>query len=374
MKILVTAEQFGYGPIATCLNVVEELKKYEDVTLTFAGTGIALEQAKMTDYFDEIIECKTYDLDELKTIENVFLDNDIILSSENVPGAQFGLKINHPNVYYIDNLMWMWDEIHEGLENLKGYIISESISCRENFERIGGKIKNPIFVGPIRDMRIRNNGFQENKLIINVGGAEAFIIDSSIVKRFYQKLINEILDNEVLTKRFDKIIVCGGSGVIDNLKINNPSPKIIVKTLANEEYLKELDTSSHCIMASGLGNFFETLWRDKTIMYLPPINYSQLLQINYYEKMNLGFKLVNWNQFNFYKSVPELMNEEVGVNLVLENVEKYIQLENDSTIKNNVNEFLMDKQEKYFPNRHMYVDTLEKNSNEKVAKIIYENS
>lgn len=371
MKILVTAEQFGYGPIATCLNVIKELKKYDDVILTFAGTGISLEQAKMTDYFDSIVECKTYDEKELKNIKDLILEHDVVLSSENVPGARYALEIGHKRVYYIDNLMWMWDEIHPGLENLKGYIISESIPCKENFSRIGEKIKNPIFVGPLRDMNVRNNGKKENKLIINIGGAEAFIIDSNIVKKFYQKLINGILNNHNFVNKFDKIIVCGGSGVINSLKLDNTDSKITVSTLSNENYLRELDTCSHCIMASGLGNFFETLWRDKTIMYLPPVNYSQLLQLEYYEKMNLGFNLVNWSNFTFYKEVPSLMNEEAGVDLVIENVKKYIDLGEDNTIEKSIERFMQEDQSAYYHDRNKYIEALEKNGNEKVAEIIY---
>ena len=127
MKILVTAEQFGYGPIATCLNVIKELKKYPNIELTFMGTGIALEQAIMSNYFDKIIECKTYDIKELEQKKEEFYKYDVILSSENIPGAIYALKLGLKNVYYMDNLMWMWDKLEDGLENLKGYIISEII-------------------------------------------------------------------------------------------------------------------------------------------------------------------------------------------------------------------------------------------------------
>ena len=91
MNVLVTAEHFGYGPIATALNVVKELKKYDDITLSFMGTGIALEQAKMSNYFDKIIECKTYDINELKKVKMILLNFDVILSSENQPGAKYAV-------------------------------------------------------------------------------------------------------------------------------------------------------------------------------------------------------------------------------------------------------------------------------------------
>ena len=61
MRVLVSAESFGYGPITTCLNIVKELKKYDDVTLDFIGSGIALEQAKMSNYFDKYYICDTFD-------------------------------------------------------------------------------------------------------------------------------------------------------------------------------------------------------------------------------------------------------------------------------------------------------------------------
>lgn len=373
MKLLVTAEQFGYGPIATCLNVVKELYKYPDIEMTFLGTGIAIEQAKMTKYFKNIIECKTYDKNELEKFKDIFFKHDVILCSENIPGARFALSIGMKNVYYIDNLMWMWDQIEDGIENLRGYIISEILPCRENFERIGKKIKNPVFVGPLREINvITQDKTTENKLIINIGGAEAFIIDTSIVISFYNKLINEILNNKSLSERFDKIIVCGGSGVINNININNTNNKIIVKTLSNEEYLKELDTCSHLIMASGLGNFVESIWRNKNIMYLPPVNYSQLLQLNYYKEMDMGFELLNWSDFNFYKEIPTLLNENDGVNQVIDNVKKYIELDaNDTTVKNSVEHFLENNQTNYFEKRISLTNMFSKNASKKVADLIY---
>lgn len=371
MKILVSAEAFGYGPIATCLNVVKELKKYDDIKMVFIGTGIALEQALMSNYFDETIECKTFDFKELEKFEEFYKTFDVILSSENINGVRFALKIGMKNVYYIDNLMWMWDKLEDGLENLKGYIISETISCRKNFNRIGQKIKRPIFVGPLRDINICNKAEKENKLIISVGGAEAFIIDSDLVKKFYNKLINDVVSNNNLINKFDKIIICGGSGVINNLKLDSTNDKIIVKTLSNQEFLEELKQASHCILASGLGHFIETVWQNQDILYLPPVNYSQLLQLDYYKVIDLGFELINWDKFDFFEKIPSLLNEEVGVNLVLENVKKYIESKENTTIKNLIDDFLNNSQDNYYPKRIKFSEKFKKNSSEEVASIIY---
>lgn len=113
MKILVSAESFGYGPITTGLNVVKELKKYDNVILDFIGSGIALEQAKISGYFDNFYICDTYDMNSLKESKEIFENYDIYLSSENVNGAIFALENGLKNTYYLDNLMWMWDEIQK---------------------------------------------------------------------------------------------------------------------------------------------------------------------------------------------------------------------------------------------------------------------
>ncbi len=370
MKLLITAEHFGYGPITTALNVVKELKKYNDINISFMGTGIALEQAKMTNYFDKIIECKTYDINELKKVKNILLDYDVILSSENQPGVKFAIECGHKSVYFIDNLMWMWDKLDEGLEQAKGYFISEIIPSKKNFDRIGKNIKNPHFIGPLRELKTKKILSKEKKLIINIGGAEAFVIDSNIVKKYYNKLINEILDIKLIYSSFDKIIICGGSGVINSLKINNANDKTVVKTLSNEEYLNELDSCSHCIFASGLGNFIESVWRDKDILYIPPINYSQLLQLDYYEKMDFGFKIINWDEFDFFQKIPTLLDENTGVDLVIDNVKKYLNDKSD-IVKNVVQEFLQNSQMKFYDKRKKYISKFNGNGAKEIAQIIY---
>ena len=74
MKILVSAESFGYGPITTGLNVVKELKKFSNISLDFIGSGIALEQAKLSNCFENYYLCDTNDFKDLKKYDLNKLD------------------------------------------------------------------------------------------------------------------------------------------------------------------------------------------------------------------------------------------------------------------------------------------------------------
>lgn len=370
MRILVSAECFGYGPITTVLNIVKYLKQYKNVCLDFIGSGISLEQAKLSNYFDKYYICNTYDKNDLERCKSIIKQYDIFLSSENIEGAVFAVKNNIKKVYYADNLMWMWDKLPEELNKVSKFFISEIIPVQENLERIGKNIKNPLIVGPIREIDVGEKSL-ENQLMINIGGASSFLLDNNIITNFYNKLFNEILLNQNL-ERFSRIIVCGGSEVIDKLVLPKTNLNIIKRTLSNEEYTNEMKKSTHCIIASGLGNFIETIGLQKNIMILPPINYSQLLQIDYYEKSNFGFEIITWSKFDFYKEIPKYLDEDTGVNLVVQNIKNYLKNDYSNLVNEALNKFLNEKQDKYFEIRNNYIGNLKKDASKIIAKIIYD--
>lgn len=369
MRILVSAESFGYGPIATCLSVIKELKKYEDVSVDFIGSDISLEQAKLSDYFDKYYVCDTYNFESLKKFEDIFKQYNIFFSSENVNGTIFGLKFIK-NTYYIDNLVWMWDKIPSELGKVKKFFISETFPCQENFNRVGNVIENPIFIGPVRDLKTVNIQNKKNQLVINVGGASSFLFEQSVVNEFYNKIINDILSTDEINQ-FDSIIICGGSKVIDNIKLEKEKPNIKIATLANDEYLKVMSESSHCIMSSGLGNFIETLNKDINIMYLPAVNYSQLLQLQYYDKMKFGFKNLNWDSFDFYKDIPMYLDEVIGVNMVVDNIKQFNSGDYRNLINKFIKEYLSTPQENSFELRKDFFNKYDKNASKIIADTIY---
>ena len=263
----------------------------------------------------------------------------------------------------------MWDKIPDGLLTVKKYFISEIIPSKENFNKIGKKILNPIFVGPVRKIEVKKYS-TKNQIIINLGGAESFLLEHSLIVDFYNKLLNEILSTE-LVNSFDSIIICGGSGVINSIKLKKSSKKIKKCTLSHEAYLLEMERSSHCILASGLGNFIETVGKYKNIMYLPAINYSQLQQLEYYKKQNFGFKALNWDNFEFYKQIPKFLDEETGVNLVVSNIKEYLKNDYTEKVSKVVKEFLIEKQDAFFETRKDYINNFSKSASSDIAKTIY---
>lgn len=368
-KILVSAIAFGYGPVTTCLNVIKFLKNYSDITLDFIGSGIALEQAKMSHYFNNYYKCDSYD--DLANFEELFKTYDGVFSVEDDKVAIFSKKIGVKKVYYLDNLMWMWNELDDTLKTVNKFFISEVMPSKKNVEIIGAGIENPIFVGPIRNMNFDHTNKLLNKVIINIGGADSFMLDNNLILAFYNKLINLILNTPNFIDSFDDIVICGGSTVISKLNVESKNNKIRKATLYNLDYLDELKTTSYCIMAPGLGNFAETINANKHILYLPAINYSQFLQTKFYSKLDLGFYIIGWEKFDNFYDVPEMLDEETGVNLVLNNVRSFVKNNVTDIVESCVKEFIKTSQKAYFQKRHDFVNKYYKDSSQDVANEIY---
>ena len=94
------------------------------------------------------------------------------------------------------------------------------------------------------------------------------------------------------------------------------------------------------------------------------------MQLNEYKKLNLGFNLVNWDSYAFYKDVPNLLDEETGVKMVVENVKKYLS-DNSNILSNRVKEFInSQKQNSYFDKRDIYISQFSNNAAEIVINTI----
>ncbi len=365
--ILVTAEKFGYGPIATCLNVVKYLavlKKKFGFKIVFLGSSIAKQQAEQSNFFDEIIECQTHLYSELEMHESLFLNSEIVFSSENQLGAIYAREIGHEKVFYIDNLFWMWNKIPEGLNYVTKYYISETMDSHENFDRIGQNIKNPCFVGPIREIYEEDKNEKFNCAVINYGGVESFMIDFQVIRNYFIKLTKEILSS-LESVNLDKIYITGGSTIINCLKMYEGS-NVEVNCFTHFELTELIKKSKICVISSGLGNFVETLYLKTKLIYLPPINYSQLLQLNYYKTLDMGFSILSWDKIGYLENIIDNLDEQRGVDMVMENVKKYIADDAESVSQYLKRELARD-QSSYYNIRKDFVKKYDKNASKIIA-------
>lgn len=319
--VCVTAEAFGYGPIITCVNIMKNLRKKMDISFVFLGSGVALEQARMSGLFADYVECETYSAEALKNQE-IFQNVEWIVSFENLMGAVLGVR-EHKHVLYVDNLFWMWDSLPKELYEVDAYFAVETINLDKNFERLGSQIKRLYKVGPLRDFQRKGTQILEKRLLINLGGAESFLENSNTIRSMYSVILRNFINS--LDNMFDgEIIICGGNWIITELQEMLLDRTVVFKSFANYEYLEMLETSKYLIMSPGLGNFYELMNVNQKVYMLPPINYSQFLQLRAYLKEDVGISALNWDSFDWYIKVEDYLEEKKGVELVQRNIERFL--------------------------------------------------
>lgn len=348
IKFLVTAEAFGYGPVITAIQVINQLKKEIGGYYCFLGSGVALEQAALASCFDEFVVCATYLRERLEQQNHLLERFDYILSSENTEGAIWGVE-HAKIVFYIDNLFWMWDKIPPELCKVDTYFIAQSLDVTKNIERIGNKIKNYRVVSPLRNFPPqRTHVGEKDQLIVNLGGAESFLMESDCVNTMYYTLI-QLIVQAWKTSHIDRMLVCGGGKLMQYLSGCFQIDRLSFQSLANEQYLDELHESKYIMLSPGLGNFFESLTLSQEILFLPPVNYSQFWQAEFYRSLSLGYHSINWNDFSWYVPVEQYAPEEFGVRQVLKNVKLFLSHEEThAKILRKMNNYLFNPTEREF--------------------------
>ena len=81
---------------------------------------------------------------------------------------------------------------------------------------------------------------------------------------------------------------------------------------------------------------------------------------------------MNWNIFDFFSDVPELLDEESGVNLVAENIKNFLKNQPKFVVQKEILEYLNSSQKNYYEKRKNIINSYKKNSSKEVANNIYE--
>lgn len=359
-NIVFLADAFGYGPITTLCLIAEQIKKNVNNKLVFVGPKMCVEYATKLQIFDEFIDGE-YTEENIEKNISIFKNAYKIIAVETTDILIYLInKYQLHNLYLVDNLFWMWDTLEPELKKLKKYYISNVINCKKNKERIAQDFDNIVEVGGLRQYD-KFRCVKSNNLLISLGGVESYMINDSIVFDYYLNSIKIILNNKMI-KKFDKIIIAGGTDIINYLKKNISKKNVQLSTFDNKEYLDVLYNSSYVIASPGLGNFNEIVSTDIKCLFLLPINYSQYLQKKFFLSLNIGF--FSQNNINETK-IEEYLCEEEGVKKVIYNLHQY-QFDNfDKELTN----FFVNKNNDN--NRKKYYINLDKNGIEDICNDIF---
>lgn len=291
-RLVFTAQDFAFGSIGPLLYLADLLKD-KNYALIFVGFGTSLQLAKKFP-FHEIYELDTEDPKNMPQLEKIISKSDAVISCTDIPSIVAGKKFKKITVWE-DVLFWFWPTIPKELFNVDLYIRERAFDASVNEERYGTKIKNLLTVGPIVGSVKKIT--RKKQAMISFGGAQATHVYQVGKDTNYPFVMTEILSGQVNWSEFDKVFLTSSEHVIELLKARFPNIPFEFTTLAHDRFIAEMSQSQVILITPGLITAQCAFYSDTPVIFLPPSNDSQYLQLDELRKLGLAQASVHLNDF-----------------------------------------------------------------------------
>ncbi len=313
IKLLCDTNQMAYGSSSALLAILEYLPSI-NTAFVWGITEKILASSKLV---NETIKLNNKDKKLVK--ENIDLQKfDAVLVISNITNLDTYLDFGMP-VFYVDIHFWY-------PSNKKHRIWQEAKQCFiERYFKSDIKLpNNSIEVGPIISLETAKSKIKK-QVLVNIGGGANRFIKPGVNSRYINivlQLLNQ-LKKEKIFERYD-FIIAGGEASINSIKNSKEAKEFILKSFSKNEFLETLNKSEYFFTSPGQYATFEGLYLEKKIVFLPPQNASQIIQINILEKAGLIKKGLNLtNYYSHFKSLENnSINEHELTSEVLTAIEK----------------------------------------------------
>ncbi|OTA14957.1 hypothetical protein Xvie_03204 [Xenorhabdus vietnamensis] len=365
--IIFDADPFCFGPVSTTLNVVEQLKRRNNLIsgtkFILLGTLTSSQLGQKSSLFDIIYECDTTSVTELSRYSELISGASLYISNTNPGSINFVAQLGTP-IIYIDTLFWMWDNLHVDLYQTEKTFIQNFHGVEQNIEKFRDKLGDYQVIPPILPDSLQQCMTDDyppaEGVLITLGGIDTVYTDTT---DFYYHFLQELLSIPNL-KNETNITIAGGGKTIGNLAnmLAKTHPHVHVGCFARHDFLQKLRRARKVLSNPGLTTFYECIALNKDVFFLPPQNYSQQLQLEvylqHYYTSEYGFL---WQPEYGYPDIPPYLPEKDGLDLIKKCNNLFIN--NPTEIKramDMINIFLL--KEKY--NANFCHDMFKNNSND----------
>lgn len=355
-KLILTAENFAFGPIGKLLNVADLLKE-QGHEMKFIGFGTSLQLAKHFP-FNAVHEIDTDNKASILALEAIMVKGDILISSMDLASVIVAKKLGKP-VVWIDCLFWFWDSIPEPLFDIDLYIRERSMDDSINDAKYSFKIKNLYNVGPIigrvKDIK------RKRQALISYGGGEAYYWYKASIDTNYPFVMTNILLNYVNWTQFDKIIVATNERIAAELVKRFPQAPFEFVCLPYERFLLELAQSEVALITPGLVTAETVFELGIPTIFLPPSNNSQYVQLDEFRECGLAPASVHLSDFmnklelrekKLHESMQEVLRQ-------LRNLEQSTKIQ--ASVGTRVRELVENRQDwttEFITNGRKFIDSL----------------
>lgn len=296
-RLIATAEDFAFGPAGKLVTVAEELSA-RGHTLTFAGSGTALQLAERADCWDEVFACPTDGPEFEELVSTRMAGTDLLLSCVDRPSVELARKHGLP-VAWLDPLTWWWgDEAPPWLPDLELCVVQRSIGADDAAGPYQELPANHVLVGPIvRAGPERRGSAGSGPLLVNFGGGEAANWYQPGRDTNYPYVIIDLLLTQIDLTGFSQIVVASGERIAAEARRRWPDAPVTFECLGHRDFVERLSSARTFLTVPGLEAPLEGWAAGVPTLFLPPSNSSQYVQLDEFRRRGVGDLSVHLRDF-----------------------------------------------------------------------------
>lgn len=281
LRVLVTAQPFGFGPAAAMAQVFDYLRQRVHY-LAFAGAGHTCDVHTQLPY-DAVHRLPTDGGDG--AFRRLCADYDASLISCDFPAAEAARAAGIPFGVY-DPMPWFWPQWPSVFESADLYMCQDFFGVRERVRDAGRE--NVVIVPPMLPPLSRAAATRSRHVLVNLGGlCNPFHTQEDIVA--YARLAMTIIPTA--TRQYPEVHVATSRSIVNHLQREVPA----ARTLSPRDVQHLLGTSELAVMTPGLGNIYEAAALAKRVFWLPPANSSQGQQLAALRQRGLAPFAADWH-------------------------------------------------------------------------------
>lgn len=312
MRLLCDAVAFCYGPATALKQILTAWRPFcSEVTL--AATGTTLEYMARTNLVDTVIHVDTEEERELARVDGMW---DVFLSVCNPVGFPV-LRRRATIAVYWDFLLWM-RYTGGAAEFTADYYLAEMFpGTDEALLRWSAEIAHPILAPVVADWVDPPRPFGEDLTVVCLGGQRSRLTQPAVNSNYPFHVVDCIQRAARSTGSPGRYLVATDAATARELATRYPAPRWTFESLPHDVLLERMAGARRVLTHPGLYSPFESIGLGRPTFFLPPSNYTQILQLELFAQRGLAPERVTWNDL-IGRTVPADLPESTGVERVLE--------------------------------------------------------
>jgi len=282
LRVLVTAQAFGFGPAAAMAQVFDHLRPRVRY-LAFAGAGHTCD-LHVNLHYDAVHRLP--DVGTPEAFGRLCAEHDAALVSCDVPAGEAARAAGIPFGFY-DPIPWFWPEWPSVAESADVYMCQDFFGVRQRVDDAGRK--NVVVIPPMLPSLSQPAAKRGGHVLVNLGGI-LNPLHAQETSVSYARLVMTIAP--AAARLYSDVHVTTSQMIAGHMQHDTPA----VRTIPPRQVQHLLRTSELAAMTPGLGNIYEAAALAKRVFWLPPANASQGQQLVILRQRGLAPFAADWHE------------------------------------------------------------------------------